>query len=110
MRALIVSDIHSNLEALRAVLGDAKRRGGFDTVWCLGDVVGYGPDPGPCIELLRQQDVVCVAGNHDYAAIGKISVEEFNTYAAQAARWTQTQLSRDQADFLGGLEEVDRLG
>ncbi len=110
MRALIVSDIHSNLEALQGVLGDANRRGGFDMVWCLGDVVGYGPDPGPCIELLRQQDLVCVVGNHDYAAIGKIGVEEFNTYAAQAVRWTAAQLCKDQADFLGGLAEVERKG
>ena len=54
MKALVVSDIHSNLEALTAVIDDAGRNGGFDEVWALGDLVGYGPDPSACIELLRQ--------------------------------------------------------
>ena len=56
MRTLIISDVHSNLEALQKVLEDAQRQGGFDTVWCLGDVVDYGPDPGPCIEILAELD------------------------------------------------------
>ena len=54
MRALILSDIHANLEALEAVIYDAQDRGGFDVVWCLGDTVGYGPDPGPCIDRIRE--------------------------------------------------------
>ena len=64
LRTLILSDIHSNLEALTAVIDDATERGGFDNIWCLGDIVGYGPDPGACIKLLRQHEVVAVAGNH----------------------------------------------
>ena len=110
MRALIVADIHSNLEALKAVLDDVGRRDGFDQVWCLGDVVGYGPDPGPCIDLLQQHDLLCISGNHDQAAIGKISTEEFNAYAAAAAHWTKIQLSADHASFLACLPEVESWG
>ena len=79
-----MSDIHSNLEALTAAIDDATNRGGFNSVWCLGDIVGYGPDPGPCIKLLSHHKAVAVAGNHDTVAIGKASAEDFN-YAAKAA-------------------------
>ena len=109
MRALIISDVHSNLEALKRVMEDAESRGGFDMVWCMGDVVGYGPDPGACIEILGEQDLVCVAGNHDYAAAGKLGVETFNSYAAQAALWTRTQLGGDHIQFLEGLSKVERV-
>ena len=104
MRALIVSDIHSNLEALESVIDDARSRGEFDQVWSLGDVVGYGPDPGPCIDLLLRHDLRAVAGNHDLAAIGRLSLEAFNPYAAAANRWTADQLSAEQAEHLAGLE------
>ena len=100
MRALIVSDIHSNLEALQAVLQDATARGGFDEIWCLGDTVGYGPDPGRCLELLRQHHCVAVAGNHDQAAVGMLSTEDFNSNARFAARWTARQLSEEHIGFL----------
>ena len=108
MRALIVADVHSNLEALEAVMTDASQREGFDTVWSLGDVVGYGPDPGPCIDLLRSHDLVCVAGNHDFAAIGKIGTDEFNPFAAAAARWTASQLKSDHVSYLANLAKVER--
>ena len=110
MRALIISDVHSNLEALQKVLEDAEQRGGFDAVWCLGDVVGYGPDPGPCIETLAEQELLCVVGNHDYAALGRMGVETFNSYAAQAALWTRTQLEADHVAFLEGLPKVASWG
>jgi len=103
MRALILSDIHANLEALEAVLADARRRGGFDTIWCLGDTVGYGPDPGPCLDLLQDHPLLIVAGNHDYAAAGRMGVEEFNDAAAAAARWTAGLLSPQHTAFLAGL-------
>jgi predicted phosphodiesterase len=106
VRALILSDIHSNLEALEAVVADAQRRGGFDAVWCLGDTVGYGPDPGACLDLLRRHDLRIVAGNHDYAAVGKLDVAEFNLAAATAARWTAGQLTPQHADFLARLPLV----
>ena len=103
MRALIVSDVHSNIEALGAVVADAESRGGFDQVWCLGDTVGYGPDPGACISLLREHDLVAVAGNHDYAAVGKRTVHDFNGAARAAAYWTAANLSPEDAAFLSGL-------
>ncbi len=110
MRALIISDVHSNLEALQRVMDDAAARGGFDAVWCLGDVVGYGPDPEGCIDLLSRQELVCVAGNHDWAAVGRIGVEQFNDRAAQAALWTAARLKRDHVRFLAGLALVERQG
>ena len=103
MRALIVSDVHSNLEAFQSVIGDASGNGGFDQVWQLGDLVGYGPDPGGCIDLLREYDHIGVAGNHDLASVGRLGLEWFNTYAAAAVRWTRTQLSDAHADYLREL-------
>ena len=110
MRALILSDIHSNLEAFQAVLEDAATKGGFQEIWCMGDTVGYGPDPGGCIELLRQHDHVCVAGNHDLAAVGKLSTDDFTANARAAAHWTAGQLLTEQAEFLASLPEVVRRG
>ncbi len=104
MRALIVSDVHSNLEAFQSVIHDAETRGGFEQVWSLGDLVGYGPDPAACIDLLRQYEHRAVAGNHDLAAIGRLSIEAFNPYAAAANSWTAEQLSREHVEYLGGLE------
>jgi predicted phosphodiesterase len=108
VRALVVADIHANLEALRAVIEDAERRGGFDVIWCLGDTVGYGPDPVACVDLLRQYDLVAVAGNHDHAAIGKRTIDDFNYAAAAAARWTVSQLTpeAEARAFLAGLPSV----
>ncbi|MCI0440171.1 MAG: metallophosphatase family protein [Chloroflexi bacterium] len=103
MRVLIVSDVHSNLEAFQSVIADAEARGGFDQILSLGDLVGYGPDPGACIELLRQHDHKGVAGNHDLASIGKLSLEAFNPYAAAANIWTAKQLTSEQADYLASL-------
>lgn len=103
MRALIVSDVHSNLEALQSVIADAGTRGGFDRIWSLGDLVGYGPDPGACIDLMRKYDHVGVAGNHDLAAFERLSTEAFNVYAAAAAEWTMKQLTKDHVGYLNGL-------
>lgn len=106
MRALVLSDIHSNLEALAAVLEDADRRGGFDVTWCLGDFVGYGPDPSACVELVQQGALVAVAGNHDHGAAGIASVDDFNSSARAAIDWTHRQLSDGDRDFLAGLPLV----
>ena len=100
MRALILSDIHANLEALEAVIYDAQDRGGFDVVWCLGDTVGYGPDPGPCIDRIREFNLVAVAGNHDHAAIGLFEVSDFNDAAKTATTWTSEQLRAEHRVFL----------
>ena len=85
MRTLVIADIHANLTALEAVLADAQ--GAFDTVWCLGDLVGYGPDPNECVQRVRAlKGLVCLSGNHDHAAIGRIDLDTFNPLAATALR------------------------
>ena len=81
MRTLILSDIHANLTALMTVLADAAT---FDQVWCLGDVIGYGPNPNECIECIQNlPGIQCIKGNHDAAIIGDIDVRAFN-YEARA--------------------------
>ncbi len=102
MRYGIVSDIHSNLAAFEAVL---EHMGPVDALWCLGDIVGYGPDPNECLELLRRHEHVCVLGNHDAAAIGKLDTSDFNPAAATAAHWTARQLSERSRDYLLALPE-----
>jgi diadenosine tetraphosphatase ApaH/serine/threonine PP2A family protein phosphatase len=106
MRFAIVADIHSNLAALTAVLDDVELRGGVDEVWSLGDVVGYGPDPHQCLELLRRYNHVGVAGNHDWAAIGKVDTSDFNPDAAAACHWTAHQLSPEDIGYLESLPLV----
>ncbi len=106
MRYAIIADIHANLAAFRAVLDHIERRGGVEEIWCLGDVVGYGPDPCQCIELLRQYNHVCIAGNHDWAAIGRAALSEFNPDAAIACRWTAQQLNPEDIKYLESLPEV----
>ena len=103
MRYAIIADIHANLTAFEAVLDDMERRGGVDEIWCLGDIVGYGPDPHECIERLRQYNHVCVAGNHDWAAIGKVSTADFNPDAALACQWTAGQLNKKDVKYLEKL-------
>ena len=100
MRYLIISDIHSNLAAFEAVLADA---GSFDKVWCLGDVVGYGPDPNECVAQLRDLPHICVVGNHDWAALGNMDTEDFNPDAKRACHWTREQLSPSNLEYLETL-------
>ena len=106
MRILVCSDVHANLEALEAVLEDAEARGGFEEIWVLGDLVGYGPDPEACVRLLREYTLEAVAGNHDHAAVGKLDPVTFNYAAEAAARWTSHQLSADTHRFLSDLALV----
>jgi diadenosine tetraphosphatase ApaH/serine/threonine PP2A family protein phosphatase len=103
MRYLVLSDIHSNLEAFQAVLDDA---GPVDEVWCLGDVVGYGPDPNACVELLRSVPHRCIAGNHDWATLGKLDLRDFNPDARDANLWNRQQLTADNLAYLEALPEV----
>ena len=104
MRVAVVSDIHSNLAALKAVLADA---GAVDAVWCLGDIVGYGPQPDECIETLRAQPgLVCIPGNHDWAALGKLDTAEFNHDAQSAVLWTREHLSDEGRRYLESLKET----
>jgi len=110
VRIAVVADVHSNLEAFEAVLQDARESGGFDVVWSLGDIVGYGPDPGACIQLLLGLPHVAIAGNHDYAATGAIGTEDFNPLAAEAARWTAAQLTLEEQVWLAALSAVQIEG
>jgi len=103
VRIAIVSDVHSNLPAFESVMRAAERRGAVDAVWSLGDLVGYGPQPGECIALLRRYQHVSVAGNHDLAACGRMGTEEFNAAAAVAAQWTQERLSPQERSYLEEL-------
>lgn len=102
-RYLIIADVHANLEALNAVIAAATP---FDQVWCLGDLVGYGPSPNECVEVIRSFVHLAVAGNHDWVACGKGSAAGFNPQAAFAGRWTATQLSAETRRFLSELPET----
>jgi len=106
MRYAIIADIHSNLVAFRAVLDDIAHRGGAEEIWCLGDIVGYGPEPKECIELLREYRHCSVAGNHDWAAIRKIDVSDFNPMAAAACNWTASHLDEISIAYLDALPLV----
>lgn len=100
MRYLVISDIHANEAALAAVLADA---GAFDFVWCLGDLVGYGPDPNECIEQLRDLPHFSLAGNHDWAALGKLDIMSFNSDARTASVWTRSELTKASRQYLESL-------
>ncbi len=104
MLVLVLSDIHANLTALEAVLSDA---GSYDAVWCLGDTIGYGPDPNECLERLQSlPNLQCLIGNHDQAALGLIPITRFNQDARQATTWTQAQLTPSSQEFLRGLHPM----
>lgn len=104
MRILIISDIHANLTALNTVLNAA---GEFDAVWCLGDLVGYGPDPNECIEVVRGlPNLACVIGNHDAAALDMIDTNSFNPEARDALAWTRKALRPESLQFLASLPEI----
>ena len=105
MRYGIFSDVHSNLEALEAVL-QALTNDRVDRLLCAGDLVGYGADPGPCLERIRQAGVVSVCGNHEWAAIGKLPLDWFNEYARTAAEWTSRQLPESQQAYLADFPLV----
>ena len=101
MRCLLISDVHANLAAFETVIRDA---GQFDVVWCLGDMVGYGPDPNECIGLLREYPHVCLAGNHDWAVLGRLDVRGFNADARAANHWTQDVITSSAQAYLQILE------
>jgi predicted phosphodiesterase len=101
MRILVISDVHANYTALEAVLKDA---GTVDETWCLGDMVGYGPDPNAVVEQIREiPSLTCILGNHDMAAIGKIPFEAFNGDARRALEYHERVLTADNMDFLRSL-------
>jgi predicted phosphodiesterase len=103
LRAAIISDVHSNLPALEAVL-EAIEEAGVDQLWCLGDVVGYGADPDACAALIRDRCDVCLVGNHDLAVLERLDISSFSDAAAAAVEWTRERVGAATLDFLGGLE------
>lgn len=108
MRILIISDIHANHTAFETVLQDSA--GEWDFVWCLGDVVGYGPDPNECVELLQTLPQLCLAGNHDWAALNRLDARSFNPEARRAVEWTQAALSPENTKFLEQLPVTFVIG
>jgi len=106
MRIALLSDVHGNLPAFRAVLDDV-RGAGVEETWCLGDLVGYGAEPEDCVALARQACDLILAGNHDLVVIGKLDLREFSSSAAVAAEWTRDRISRDSHEFLEALEPLD---
>jgi diadenosine tetraphosphatase ApaH/serine/threonine PP2A family protein phosphatase len=107
MRVAVVSDVHSNLVALEAVLA-AIDADAPDELWCLGDLVGYGPCPNECTRLIAERAQVCLCGNHDLAVRGTLDLWEFSGDAGTAARWTRTVLNDDALAFLNTLEPAGK--
>jgi diadenosine tetraphosphatase ApaH/serine/threonine PP2A family protein phosphatase len=108
MRYAIFTDIHANLEALEAVLAKIDQLAEeepIDQIWFLGDLVGYGPNPNECIDKLRERTDVMIAGNHDWAAVGKIDLEDFSEAARISAEWTAKQLTEEHRTFLSNLPQ-----
>lgn len=108
MRYAVFTDIHANLEALEAVLAkidELAKEKSIDQIWFLGDLVGYGPNPNECITKLRERTDVIIAGNHDWAAVGKIDLEDFSAAARISAEWTAEQLTEEHRTFLAELPE-----
>ena len=100
MRYLVISDIHANLAALDAVIASA---GTFDRIWCLGDLTGYGPEPNECLDRLREYPLTTLAGNHDWAVLGRLDLDEFNREARAACLWTRQHLTAANRSFLESL-------
>lgn len=104
MQVLVISDIHANLAAFEAVLADA--RGQWEQIWCLGDLVGYGPKPDECVALLRQHDHISLSGNHDWAVLGRIDISTFNPEAKMAIEWTRHTINQETYAYLEALPSI----
>lgn len=106
LRFAVISDIHSNLEALTAVLKDIHERN-VDEIICLGDIVGYGPNPNECLELIRSNCSVCIKGNHDAATLESEISDTFNVYARLAIDYTRERLNDENLSFLESLPLIE---
>jgi len=101
MKTLIISDIHGNRSALEAVLNAA---GKIDAAWCLGDIIGYGPDPNDCIAIIKDlPNLVCLRGNHDSAVVGLTDTGKFNRAAQKVLDWTRDNLNPVHRKFIQSL-------
>ncbi len=103
MSIAIISDIHANQEALQVVLESIYNRQ-IKQIYCLGDIVGYGPNPNECVEMVRESCTKVLAGNHDFAAIGKNDIAYFNKHAKAAALWTRKKLKSVHKKYLAKLK------
>jgi len=102
LKVALISDIHSNLEALERTLQEISERD-IQDIYCLGDIVGYGADPNACIDRVREVAKKSIAGNHDFAVVGLTSTQYFNSYAQAAIRWTQQQLTEANRVYLKNM-------
>lgn len=109
MRVAILSDVHANAEALRAVLDDIERRN-VRSIACLGDSVGYGAEPAECLDLLFQSCGSMIAGNHDLAATGRLEDSRFSAFARNAVTFARRLLTPSQRDRLARLPDEENLG
>src|SRR5438876_6599159 len=107
MRIAVVSDIHANLHALSAV-EEGLERDAPDQVWCLGDLVGYGPRPNPSTSGVARLADLCLAGNHDLGVLDEVPIEDFSEEAAAAALWTRQVLAADTREYLARLRPLAR--
>ena len=103
MRVAVISDVHGNLHALEPVL-DSIAKDAPDTIWCLGDLVGYGPRPNECCALVAERAALCLIGNHDLGVLGRLDLAEFSPDAAASARWTRDVLDDSARAYLQTLE------
>ena len=102
MRYAFIADIHGNFDALQAVMEDMRAQQP-DHVFCLGDIVGYGAEPAECIKFMRENSILCIAGNHDFAVTGAVSTDYFNPIATASVEWTRQALSNEDIQFLSRL-------
>ena len=103
MKLALISDIHGNLEALVSVLSDIEKQK-VDKIHCLGDVIGYGSDPLSCLELVNSNCDVKIMGNHEYAALGLVDIDDYNPAAQKSAMWTKAQLSDREHSLIAEYE------
>jgi diadenosine tetraphosphatase ApaH/serine/threonine PP2A family protein phosphatase len=106
-RVAVISDIHANWHALETVLAaiDAEQP---DELWCLGDLVGYGPRPNPCCAAMQERAALCLAGNHDLGVLGQLDLEEFAPDAKASALWTREVLLDESRSYLESLSPKGR--
>jgi diadenosine tetraphosphatase ApaH/serine/threonine PP2A family protein phosphatase len=103
----VISDVHANWHALEAVLEEVEREEP-DELWCLGDLVGYGPRPNPCCAAVEHRAALCLAGNHDLGVLGVLDLSDFTPDAVAAARWTRGVLAEGSRSFLQSLQSDSR--
>jgi predicted phosphodiesterase len=110
LRFAVISDVHSNLQALEAVVEHAGKEGS-DEIWCLGDIVGYGGKPSECLALVRERADICLGGNHDLVVAGVLDIDQFTSDAGVAARWSRSVLTPDELAVLALLSPTgERAG